>query len=188
MNLPQDYTSDDGKVELLFYNRIKVGEAVSYYLVRTFVDVYGREEGTEIYKQIVPYLIRERKENDPEELPDDPKTKTILELNKSSIESWCSIGMADFSSYLFDEFKIVYRFDKCLIPEVLKEFNDPDLAYLASCYLGDNPEMNKDRVIHMRRTQTLQHSDFCDEMYWNNIVHPDTEQPSLEFTKNIGEE
>ncbi|MGC9778022.1 MAG: hypothetical protein HZR80_02130 [Candidatus Heimdallarchaeota archaeon] len=40
----------------------------------------------------------------------------------------------------------------------------------------------------MRRTQTLHHGDFCDELYWNNVVHPNAEQPSLEFTKKLGKE
>jgi len=40
----------------------------------------------------------------------------------------------------------------------------------------------------MRRTQTLHHGDFCDDLYWNNVVHPNAEQPSLEFTKKLGKE
>jgi hypothetical protein len=38
----------------------------------------------------------------------------------------------------------------------------------------------------MRRTQTLHHAPFCDELYWNNYVHPNTEHPSLEFIEKIG--
>jgi len=68
----------------------------------------------------------------------------------------------------------------------VKDFDDPDIAYLATCYIGDNPEWNKDKIIHMRRTQTLHHAKFCDEMYWNNYVHPDAEQPTLEFIEDIG--
>ncbi len=188
LQLPEDYTTNQGEVELLFYARIKAGEAVSYYLVRTFIDIYGKEEGTKIYKQIVPHLIREMKERENSEEPENPETLTIHDLRKRNIESWCNCGLADFSYHIFDDYKIVYRFDKCLVPEVLKEFNDPNIAYLASCYMGDHPEMNKDKVIHMRRTQTLQHSEFCDEFYWNNLVHPDAEQPSLEFVEKMGKD
>ena len=188
LQLPAEYSTDKGEVELLFIDRMKVGEHVSYYCVKTFVDIYGREEGTKIYKQIVPKLIREMREKDKTEKPEDPKEITIHEMHKRNLEGWCKSGLADFSYYIFDDYKVVYRFDKCLIPEVLKEFNDPDLAYLASCYIGDNPERRVDSIIHMRRTQTLQHSEFCDELYWNNYVHPEAEQPSLEFTKEIGKD
>ncbi len=186
INLPTDYKSENGEIELSFYDRVKAGETVSYYLVRTLADIYGKQEGTKIYKQIVPLMIKERRRNEKEERPEDPKTVTILDSNKSSIEAWCNIGLVDFSFCIFDDYKIIYRFDKCLTPEVLKEFNDPDIAYLATCYMADNPEFNEGRIIHMRRTQTLHHAKFCDELYWNNYIHPDTEQPSLEFTEKIG--
>ena len=188
LKLPQDYTPDQGEIELVFFDRLKAGEVVSFQCVKTFVDVYGREEGIEVYKQIVPHINRKRNEDNPEELPKDPKTLTLHEHTKRCINSWCNIGLVDFSYCALDDFKVIYRFDRCLVPDVLKEFNDPDLAYLASCYLGDHPSRNEGRVIRMRRTQTLQHSEFCDELYWNNLVHPDTEQPSLEFTKNIGKD
>jgi hypothetical protein len=188
LQLPKDYLPNMGEIELLFYDRMKVGEHVSYYCVKTFVDIYGREEGTEIYKQIVPKLLREMKEKSKQEQPENPKEVTIHDMHKRNLEGWCNSGLADFSYHIFDDYKVLYRFDKCLIPEVLKEFNDPDLAYLASCYIGDNPEWKKGRIIHMRRTQTLQHADFCDELYWNNSIHPNVEQPPLEFTENIGKE
>lgn len=70
--------------------------------------------------------------------------------------------------------------------EVLKDFNDPDIAYLCSCYLRDSPSNNEGYIVHMRKTQTLHHAKFCDEFYWNNYVHPDAEQPSLEFVENMG--
>ncbi|MCG3227590.1 MAG: hypothetical protein H7645_11790 [Candidatus Heimdallarchaeota archaeon] len=186
LKLPNNYNSEQGEIELMYFDWIKSGERLSYHRVKTFVELYGEEIGTEIYKQIIPDIIKELKSRYKREQPDDPKSQTILVSNKRSIESWCRIGLVDFAFCIFDDHKIVYRFDSCLTPEALKDFNDPDVAYLASCYIGDAPEWNKDKIIHMRRTQTLHHEDFCDEMYWNNFVHPNAEQPSLEFTKNIG--
>ncbi len=188
INLPHSYKSEQGEIELTYFDRIKAGERIAYYLVRILADIYGKEEGTKIYKQIVPYLVKERKSQDTEEKPSDPKTVTILDSNKRSIESWCKIGLADFSFCIFDDHKIVYRFDSCLTPEALKDFNDPDIAYLASCYIGDVPEFNEGRTIHLRRTQTLHHNKFCDELYWNNFVHPNTEHPSIEFIENMGKD
>ncbi|TET80209.1 MAG: hypothetical protein E3J43_02550 [Candidatus Heimdallarchaeota archaeon] len=185
LKLPETYSSDQGEIELNYFNRIKAHERTSYFLVKTLAETYGKEEGTRIYKQIVPYLIREMKSKDKTEKPTNPKTVTILDSNKRSIESWCKMGLADFAFCIFDDHKVIYRFDSCLTPEALKEFNDPDIAYLSSCYIADVPEFNEGRTIHLRRTQTLHHAKFCDELYWNNYVHPDAEQPSLDFTENI---
>jgi len=186
IKLPDNYTSDQGEIELGYFDRIKALERTSYFLVKTLADTYGEKIGTEIYKQIVPFLLEEMRSKDTTEKPEDLKSVTILDSNKRSIESWCKSGLADFSFCIFDDYKVVYRFDSCLTPEALKEFNDPDIAYLSSCYIGDVPEFNEGRSINLRRTQTLHHAKFCDELYSNNHVHPDTEQPSLDFTENIG--
>jgi hypothetical protein len=188
IKLPDDYTSNLGEIELGYFDRIKALERVSYFLVKTFTDTYGKEIGTEIYKEIVPYLLEDMRSRDTSEEPDDPKTVTVLESHERCLDSWCKSGLADFSYCLFDDYKVVYRFDSCLTPEALKEFDDPDIAYLSSCYIGDVPEFNIGRTINLRRTQTLHHAKFCDELYWNDHVHPNAEQPSLEFTENIGKD
>ena len=188
IKLPNNYSSDQGEIELRYFDRIKAHERTSYYLVRILADIYGKEKGTEIYKQIVPYIIKDMKSKDKSEKPEDPKTVNIIDSNKRSIKSWCKSGLADFAFHIYDNYKVIYRFDSCLTPEVLKEFNDPDIAYLSSCYIGDVPEWNEGKIIHLRRTQTLHHAPFCDELYWNNYVHPETEQPSLEFIENIGKD
>ena len=105
-----------------------------------------------------------------------------------AIENWCKIGMADFVCGNIDEHMAIFRFDSCYAHETLKEFNDPDIAYAASCYASDLPVFNKGRIIKLRRTQTLHHGDFCDELYWDSRVHDNPEQPSLEFTKKLGKE
>ena len=186
VDLPEDYMNEQGEIEVPYFDLRKTGERISYYLVRTLVDTYGKEEGTEIYKQIAPELIREFRAKEKPEEPKDPKSITVAENNQKYVEAWCRVGLADFTSCLIDDYKVVYRFDSCLTPEALKDFNDPDIAYLSSCYIADIPEFNEGRTIHLRRTQTLHHAKFCDEFYWNNDVYPDAEQPALDFTENIG--
>jgi hypothetical protein len=195
INLPENYTHEKGEIESNYFNQRKAGERTSYYLVRNLADIYGKEEGSELYKQIAPKLIQEyiskaeaAKPKDKVEEPEDPKTIKIYDFKKRSTEAWCKTGLADFASCIINDYKVVYRFDSCLTPEALKEFNDPDIAYLASCYLADIPEFNEGRTIHLRRTQTLHHAPFCDEFYWNNYVHPDAEHPDIEFIENMGKD
>ncbi|MHA1954297.1 MAG: hypothetical protein ACW96U_10165 [Candidatus Heimdallarchaeaceae archaeon] len=188
LKIPDAYHSEQGEIELVYFDEIKSNERLSYHRVKTFTEMYDKEKGIKIYKQVLPGVIKALKSKYMPPKPPNPETITILESNKGSIERWCAIGLADFAFHIYDDFKIIYRFDNCLTPEAVKDFNDPDIAYLATCYIGDNPEWNKDKIIHMRRTNTLHHAKFCDEMYWNNYVHPDAEQPSLEFIEKIGKD
>jgi hypothetical protein len=186
LRLPENYVSDQGEIELGYFDWFKALRRPSYYLVRTLADIYGKEKGIEIYKQIVPYYIEEIKSKNDRKKPEEPKSVNILDQNERQIKAWCESGLADFAVCIFDDYKLVYRFDSCLTPEALKEFNDPDIAYLSSCYITDHPDWNKGNIIHLRRTQTLHHAPFCDEFYWNNHVHPDAKQPSLDFTEKMG--
>ncbi|MFX0183492.1 MAG: L-2-amino-thiazoline-4-carboxylic acid hydrolase [Candidatus Hodarchaeota archaeon] len=183
--LPADYNPEEGEVTILYSNEIKTGSRFSYHRVKTLVELLGKEQGSELYKKIVPDLIKEMKKESKVNETKNPKEITLNDQRKRSIETWCRIGLVDFTVAVFDDYKVLYRFDKCGVHEALKEFPDPDIAYLASCYSGDVKEFNEGKVVHMRRTQTLHHGAFCDELYWNNIIYKDTEQPSLAFTESL---
>jgi hypothetical protein len=170
------------ETEILSINRVKAQEVLSYYRVKALVDILGVEQAVPLWKEIVDFRIiseREKRQTNLENL----SMKDNLE---QAVGIWTKIGMADFTRAIFDENKYLFRFDSCFTHEVLKDFNDPDIAYLATCYIGDAEEFNKGKTVKLRRTQTLHHGDFCDELYWNSTVHKDVEQPSLEFTKKLG--
>jgi hypothetical protein len=188
LEVPKDYESKLGEIELDFFDWIKVLRRIPYFLVKTIVDIHGKEKGIEIYKQTVPHYLDELISKNPPREHEDPEAITIIEFNERQTKAWCECGLGDFTVCTYDDYKIVYRFDSCLTPEALKEFNDPDIAYLSSCYVSDHPKFNEGRVIHLRRTQTLHHSEFCDELYWNNLVYPNTEHPPIDFIENMGKD
>ncbi|MCK5183927.1 MAG: hypothetical protein KAQ95_06460 [Candidatus Heimdallarchaeota archaeon] len=165
------------------YNHSMAFRRISYHRVKTFAELLGKEEGVKLYTKILNRMIEDAKEKNPPK-SDISNTKYC----EKAIKSWCEYGMADFTSCVLDKHKTVFRFDSCFAHEVLKDFNDPDIAYYASCYGADLPVFNEGRIIHVRRAQTLHHADFCDELYWDARVHDNPEQPSLEFTKKIGRE
>jgi hypothetical protein len=183
--LPTDYNPEEGEVTILYSNEFKARERFSYHRVKTLVELLGKEKGSELYKKIVPDLIKEMKKGSNVNKTKDPRDITLNDQRKRTIKYWCRIGLVDFTVAVFDDYKVLYRFDKCAVHETLKEFADPDIAYLASCYIGDVKEFNEGEVVHLRRTQTLHHGTFCDELYWNNVVYKDTEQPSLAFTESL---
>jgi hypothetical protein len=179
-DLPENTDIKDGKVDIYNLGYTKSYIRLSYNRVKSFVDILGDEKGIELYKAILYKIVDDEVKNA------DYKRKTQKESGEKAIKGWTETGLGNLIACFFDDYKVLFRFDKCVIHEALKDYNDPDHAYIASCYRGDVQGGHTGKFWMMRRTQTLHHADFCDEMYWYDDVHPDAEQPSLEFTKNLG--
>ena len=177
--LPEDYRPGLEKIEVLSLNNVKAGARPSYYRVKAFTDVLGKDAGVQLWKEIINRkLVEERTKSGGKEV-------SAREVLERAIKRWTENGLADFTAAIFDDHKVLFRFDRCLIAEALKDFNDPDVAYMATCFVGE-AGVNTGRTMRLRRTQTLHHGDFCDEFYWDVEFYRDPEQPSLEFTRKMG--
>lgn len=181
--IPKDTKIQSKKAEFTNLNRAMAMEGMNYYRVKAFEDVLGKEEGIKLYTDILKLIVKDMKSKQ-----EINEKDTVKSRGERAVKWWCKTGAGDFTFHLYDENKVIYRFDKCVTHEALKHHNDPDIAYIASCFIGDIDEWNKGEYIHLRRTQTLHHEDFCDELYWDTRVHDNPKQPSLEFTRKIGEE
>lgn len=192
LGLGDDYQPGEDKIEVLCFNKIKFQERLTYHIARACADVLGDEKGIQLWKEIVARKHEDQmvvyKKRVQERLEQGKVIPTVKENIQDAIDYWSSIGIADFTVAVMDDNMNLCRFDRCMVVEVLEDFNDPEFAYLCSCYHGDIEGYNDGRVIHMRRSQTLHQGDFCDEFYWNPEVYKNPEQPSLEFTRNLGEE
>jgi len=190
LDLPADHKPGPEEIEVSSLNDARAGRRLSYHRVKALVDLLGREEGIPLYKEIVSrILVAARVESErikKERLEKGEKEISSAENIERAVKVWSEYGLADFTVAVIDDHKVLYRFDRCLTHEALKDLNDPDIAYLASCYVGDAEEFNPGKTRYLRRTQTLHHGDFCDELYWDVDFHTDPEQPSLEFTRMLG--
>ena len=172
-------TDPDKKVMVTSMGYTKSFRRLGYHRVKALVELL--DDGVEVYKEIVARSLVAARVN--------LKDETLaVEMMPNAIRNWTNSGLADFTVAVLDEHRVIFRFNKCLVPEAMKDFNDPDTAYLASCYTSDSPEWNPGRKRYMRRTQTLHHALFCDEFYWDDEFHPKAKQPELEFTENLGKE
>ena len=172
-------TDPDEKIMVASLNYTKSFRRLGYHRVKALAELL--DDGVEVYKEIVARNLRAARAN--------LKDGTLaVEMMPNAIRNWTNSGLGDFTVAVLDDHRVLYRFDKCLVPEAMRDFNDPDIAYLASCYTGDSPEWNPGRKRHMRRTQTLHHAPFCDEFYWDDEHHPKAKQPELGFTENLGKE
>jgi hypothetical protein len=181
--LPAKINLESGKVEVKSMGVTKAMRRLSYYRVKAFADVFGKEKGIQLYKQILAKISLEIRNKSKEE-----ETVTVVSKNKDQLKAWKEFGLANFTFTFIDKDQIIYRFDKCIVHEALKDLNDPDIAYIASCYGADIEEFNHGRIVCLRRAKTLHHWDYCDELYWDKRVHPNPEHPSLEFIEKIGNE
>ncbi len=180
-NLVKQEGTNPEKAKITSYNRVKALEHLSYYRVKAFTNILGKEKGLKLYSTLLASIVKDRNNID-----NIDKNPSHSKNREGAIKWWCKEGIADFTAAYEDDYKTLYRFDRCLTHEVLKEFNDPDIAYTCSCFIGDIKEFNENKIIHMRRTQTFHHGDFCDELYWDTRIHQDPQQPSLDFTRNLG--
>lgn len=178
LGLTED-TKLDEKIMVTSMRYTKSFKRLAYHKVKALVELLGVDEGVPLYKEMVAKQHIAGRENYSDET-------LAVEMMPGAIKNWTNSGFADFAVAVLDDHRVIYRFDRCLVPESLKDLNDPDIAYLSSCYTGDSPEWNPGKKRHMRRTQTLHHASFCDEFYWDQEFCPDAEQPKLEFTESLG--
>ena len=188
LKIPMDLEHLDKEIEVTSFNDACENERLMYYLAKAGADVLGNKEGIEFWKKVVALRLRDDRIEYEKIIKERERTgqkgPTMIENSDGAIKRWTSIGLGDFTRCIMDDHKILYRFDKCVTHEVLKDLNDPEYAYISSCYIGDAPEYNFG-IKFLRRTQTLHHGQFCDELYWDSRVHENPEQPSLEFTKKM---
>jgi hypothetical protein len=190
LKIPMKLGDFEREIEVTSFNHACENERIMYYLARAGSDVVGEKEGIEFWKKVVTLRLRDEnaryEERIRELVKSGKKPSTMIERSDSAIKYWTEIGLGDFTRLVIDENKIHYRFDKCVTHEVLKDLNDPEYAYIISCYIGDAPTFNfPNRPQFLRRTQTLHHGKFCDELYWDPKVLDEPEQPTLEFTRNM---
>ncbi|NPE09345.1 MAG: hypothetical protein GNW80_13750 [Asgard group archaeon] len=174
-------STDPQKHTVYGFNHSMAFRRISYHRVKSFTEMLGKEEGIKLYTKILTRMIEVARKKNPEK-----SDVSIAKFQKRATKSWCDYGMADFTSCVLEENMIVFRFDSCFAHDVLKDFNDPDIAYYASCYVADLPAFNEGRFLKLRRTQTLHHDDFCDELYWDARAHDNPKHPSIDFISNMG--
>ncbi|MHA1902601.1 MAG: hypothetical protein ACXADL_02605 [Candidatus Thorarchaeota archaeon] len=190
LGLSEEFKPTEKEIEVFSLNDARVLERLPYYEVKSCADVLGDKRGIKLWKKMIGLRLRDQRieyEAKIKEIQEKGENiPTMAAIRNRSIKRWKKIGLANFTVAVFDENKALYRFDKCHTHEALKDLNDPDFAYLCSCYIGDAPEYNFKKQF-LRRTQTLHHGEFCDELYWIADIHENPEQPTLEFTQNLRE-
>lgn len=183
LNLPKGYRLGFEEVEVSLMAWLRSTNVFRYHKVKAIVDIMEREEGIQLWKDLVYRATQDSLKSRNEEChpPIQEITKGWMmegETGKSNLE---------LTVVSYDEHKVALRFDRCPVYDSVKHLEDREIAYLSYCWTGQ-PEQELNRKARRKNTpQTLYQSDYCVEFYWDNDVHPSAEPPSPEFWNEITE-
>ncbi|MHA1906030.1 MAG: L-2-amino-thiazoline-4-carboxylic acid hydrolase [Candidatus Thorarchaeota archaeon] len=176
--LEKGHVLSDEPIKMRWLDYCRAKYTLQYHQITTLVDILGREAGIDSFKKFVEYWG--------EELAKRGKGKsTIEEVRDNRVKAWSSGGAMEFGVVDVGEAAFLAKFDRCVSYESMKHVDDPELAYYVVCYPGARLLEFVHENISMRRTQTLFTADFCDELRWDRHIHPEMEQPSLEFSRKM---
>lgn len=181
LKLPQEYQPISEETEVLLLDWLRSTNVFRYHRVKAIVDIMDREEGIQLWKDMVYRATEDSlKENDEEIHP------PIKEIT----EGWMKEGEKGESTFeltvvSYDDHKVALRFDSCPVFDSVKHLEDREIAFLSYCWTGE-PEQELNRRSRRKNTpQTLYQNDYCLEFYWDNEVHPDAEPPSHDFWQTL---
>ncbi|MFX0065918.1 MAG: hypothetical protein ACFFC7_27420 [Candidatus Hermodarchaeota archaeon] len=181
--LPKDSQPGLEEFEGIWVEALKGWFLVPYYRTKAFTDILGRENGIKFWKEMVVYLLDEAEEQEEGEIW--PPIKEVAESWINGAKSGENQGF-DFTVVIYDDYKVLLKFDRCCVHESLKYLDDQEIVYLSRCYTGELRADRTNRVRRKRLTQTLHCGEYCDEFYWDNTVHPNAENPDKDFIRNLG--
>lgn len=181
LNLPENYQPNSEEVEVSLMDWLRSSNVFRYYRVKAIVDIMDREEGIQLWKDMVYRATQDALKTSDEEC--HPPIKEIAEGWMKEGET--GDGNFELTVVSYDDHKVALRFDRCPVYESVKHLEDREVAYLSYCWTGQ-PEQELNKKARRKKTpQTLYQSDYCVEFYWNNDIHPDAKPPSNDFWETI---
>jgi hypothetical protein len=181
LKLAEGYLPASEETEVSLLDWLRSSNVFRYHRVKAIVDIMDREEGIQLWKDMVYRATEDSlKENDEEIHP------PIKEIT----DGWMKEGEKGESTFeltvvSYDDHKVALRFDSCPVFDSVRHLEDREIAFLSYCWTGE-PEQELNRHSRRKNTpQTLYQADYCVEFYWNNDVHPDAQPPTEEFWKRL---
>ncbi|MFX1367330.1 MAG: L-2-amino-thiazoline-4-carboxylic acid hydrolase [Promethearchaeota archaeon] len=171
-----DLIGDISEVRSIDHLRAK--HMLLYNRIAALVDLLGREEGIQLFKDFVEFWGKKVAERGRWKV-------TLKQVRESSVPYWKDSNSFEFGVVDFDDEMFLAKFDRCVWYESMIHIQDKELAYYTVCYHGPRIGSYAHENVRMRRSVTLFTGDFCDELRWNIHVHDEPEQPSHEFSRKI---
>lgn len=164
------------KVIIPFRNYLMSIVPANYMMVASMVDVLGREKAISLYKEFVDYAT--------DEMDTTRKFESLEDLHNGYFEG--EKGPNCLISCLPKDGKLVVRVDMCSWQMVLKPYEDPELAYLTSCYYDFHAAEVMNPNFRLTRTKTLMQGDgYCDFCWHDKRQVESIEHPGEDFWNSL---
>lgn len=178
ISLEKGYSLLGEEEPIKYLEILRAKHILLYHRITTLVEILGREDGIQFYKDFVDYWGKELAKK-------EQITTKYVDLRKSAVKFYIESNAFEFGVVDIDDHQFLAKFDKCVWHESMKHVGDQELAYYAVCYPGPRLGRYYRQNFLVRRTVTLFDNDFCDELCWDRHVHDEPEQPLLEFSSKL---
>jgi hypothetical protein len=178
LSLKKGYSLPGEDEQLKYYDILRAKHMLLYHRISALVEILGREDGIQFYKDFVHHWGKEMAKK-------TPVARNIQDVMNSSVKFWKESNAFEFGVVYLDDHQFLAKFDKCVWHESMKHVDDQELAYYTVCYPGPRLGRYYRQNVWLRRSVTLFTGDFCDELRWDRNVHDEPAQPSLEFSRKI---
>ncbi|UCG03340.1 MAG: hypothetical protein JSW11_04985 [Candidatus Heimdallarchaeota archaeon] len=177
LDVPQDYAWEPQELDLLTVNVTKASYHHFYYRAKLLTDLMDRDEAIQLLKEFIDFAIAKYAQV--------PTYEDLTSMYEDNIRESYENESADWIAIPVSEGRYISRGDKCGPYVVLKEFNDPELAYIVACY-GDYALIKKrNENFVLTRTHTQMNGPYCDTCIHDTRIVDKIEHPPKEVFENL---
>ena len=176
LNLPEYKIQPDiNEVNITAFDRFRGVKIPLYLTLITLAETIPKEAAINLYKELTDKRSKPSKDREPHM----HKIDEMLDLYRESFPN-----THVYSLFKLEEGNVVCRIDRCMIYEVLEDFDkdlDTDIAYLTACLndYGHARMVNHNFVLTREKTimELDENCDFCwhDKSIQKEITHPNQE-------------
>ena len=177
LEVPQTYAWEPRELDLLTEKETKTSYHHFYYRAKVLADLMDRDEAIQLLKEFIDYAL--------ETYVQVPKYEDLSSMYEDNIRESYENESADWIAVPVSGGRYISRGDRCGPYVVLKEFNDPELAYIVACY-GDFALIKKrNENFVLTRTHTQMNGPYCDTCIHDTRIVGKIEHPPKEVFENL---
>ncbi len=168
-------------IDIYWTNHDKSSTYPAYYRALVLCEILGREKALEFLKRYIDTIVPTQVEPDLNVKDLDPFWKKWKQDPKAK-----NARPSHFIEFRLHRGKWGGKVFKCLIHDVMKPLNDPELSFITACY-GDTAQIEAiNPNFAFTRTKTLMQGDsFCDACLHDQRHVEKIEHPNEEFFNSL---
>ncbi len=153
-----------------------------YYQLLALIDVLGRNEGIELYKEYLDQYYVHTKSTFKHYNTLDEFSKEHLEEQETSTDGEFAVVYSTVENGVY-----IVRNDNCPAVEALDDIKDKELIYVICCYADYQYTIMSNEHFVMTRNYTVAEGDpYCDKVFHDTRIDKEVKHPTKEFLDSMG--